>query len=600
MGMRTQEFSRALLLSLAADYFLISKQLGLTENKNFRSTVPLASIYRKLFSSNNLDFAEWDAPFSGAVMFCSPSEDDLEMDRFFDAVEELAININIGIRGQHDIPIPKIYCRDGKLDEQVATKYISDIEQFVEKIPSPDNHLGIPTVDRDGNFRSVTVNLQGITKPDSGVLKIEELLKGAIGGDPIAAYDLAVAYESGHEVTQELSEALHWYRQSAEAGNADSKYRIGRIFHFGLNGQVDFGEAVRWYRQAIDHGHLAAKVNLARMYVSGEGVEQNYKAAELLFYEASLEGDADAQNNLGCIYVGGLGTAKDEAKAADWFERSAAQGNQKAQLSLALMYRDGIGVRQDSEQCHRWLSASAAQGDDVAQLHLGLMLYTGQGVPEDQWQGMRWLNAAADQGNESAIELLSELKDEEESTNNSIDDFSSMPEPMVKTLDNGARHLWVTVEELQWSESSNVILGEMTSERETLQFDTHSLTAVALISHAFYEILKSRGVPDEEAIRPGASIVPGDRVTIDWRVQGYPEQALSGLWRMTYHGMPGGRHYGYRGDLTDYYYGDDEKTKIQVRHAKLRLIAESDMDEDMKALYSGAIDADFNQQISIP
>jgi hypothetical protein len=118
-----------------------------------------------------------------------------------------------------------------------------------------------------------------------------------------------------------------------------------------------------------------------------------------------------------------------------------------------------------------------------------------------------------------------------------------------------------------------------------------------VISHGFYEILISRGVPEEEAASADASFVSGDTVTIDWRVQEYPNQSFSGLWRMTYQALPD--RYRYLGSFSDYYYGDDEKTKDRVRSAKLKLVEESTMDEDLKGFYKGIIETDFNEQISV-
>jgi hypothetical protein len=335
------------------------------------------------------------------------------------------------------------------------------------------------------------------------------------------------------------------------------------------------------------------------MYVAGDGVGQNYKAAETLFKEAGLAGDPDAQNNLGCIYLGGLGTEKNEVEAARWFELSANQGNQKAQLSLGLMYRDGMGIVQNYEQAYRWLQASAEQGDDGAQFHLGSMLISGEGAPEDSMQGYKWLKSSAQQGNELAIEAVAILDGDGETEETQYEPFSFALGPMIETHNDGTRSLWITVEELQWSTTSKVILGGMMREKEELETDTRTITAGAMISHGFYEIQKSRGVPEEDAIRGTAKLSPGDMVTIDWRVQTDPNLSYRGLWRMTYQALPDGLRYRYRGDFTDYYYGDDESAKNRVRTEKLRLIDESSMDDGLKRYYREMIEKDFNEQISV-
>ncbi len=150
---------------------------------------------------------------------------------------------------------------------------------------------------------------------------------------------------------------------------------------------------------------------------------------------------------------------------------------------------------------------------------------------------------------------------------------------------------------LSLSAWSNLILGGMMGEKEELEAPTNTLSDGAVISHGFYEILKSRGLPEEEAASADAQLVAGDTVTIDWRVQAYPNQSFSGLWRMTYQALP--HKYGYLGSFSDYYYGDDEKTKDRVKSAKLKLVEESIMDEDLKVFYRGIIETNFNEQISV-
>lgn len=447
------------------------------------------------------------------------------------------------------------------------------------------------------NFEKSMSTHENLDSGTSNFLNFEQLLQKANNGNVNAAHDLAVAYEDGESIDQDFSKALMWHERSAVAGNVDSKFRIGRIFQFGLNGSKEFDQAVKWYLRAIEDGHREAKVNLARMYIDGEGVEQNYKVAGALFLEASFEGDRDAQNNLGCMYLGGLGFERDEKEAAKWFELSAKQGNQKAQLSLGVMYRDGMGVSQNYELGSKWLHASAMQGDDVAQFHLGTMLISGEGVPEDPEQGFELLKSSADQGNELAIEAMAILDGEGDLEEKPFEPFSFTLGPMVETQEDGSRSLWITVEELQWSASSNIILGGMMCEKEELEAPTNTLSDGAVISHGFYEILLSRGVPEEEAASADAPFVTGDTVMIDWRVQEYPNQSFSGLWRMTYQALPD--RYRYLGSFSDYYYGDDEKTKDRVRSAKLKLVEESTMDEDLKSFYRGIIETDFNEQISV-
>ncbi len=155
------EFSKVLLFSVAADYFLISKQLGMIKDKNFQCNKSLANIYKPLFSDVGIVYGEWVEPFSGDIMFCSPSDDESKMDDFFDHVEELCIRINMRLRQQFNIPMPQIYT-DGKVpDFDLASSYLKNIERFCSNIPRVENVLEIPITNKNGYRLNVGFTLQG-------------------------------------------------------------------------------------------------------------------------------------------------------------------------------------------------------------------------------------------------------------------------------------------------------------------------------------------------------------------------------------------------------------------------------------------------------
>jgi TPR repeat protein len=426
-----------------------------------------------------------------------------------------------------------------------------------------------------------------------------ELIDRAKSGDVIATHDLAIAYEDNESIEQDLSKALFWHMRAADMGSIDSKYRIGRIFQFGLNGPVDLNEALKWYVRAIEGGHSHAKVNLALMYFNGEGVEQDYNKAGALFQEAAIDGSRDAQNNLGCMFYDGLGFEEDKVEAAKWLELAANQGCQKAQLTIGLMYRDGIGVDNNYELAFSRLNASAMQGDDWAQYHLGNMLISYEGIPVDQEQGYRWIKSSADQGNAAAIKELNFLDDLQTFDEEPFKEAPFTMSPTVELRYNGTRSILITVKKRDWSSSSEVILGGINCKKEELEIDTEKLTFSGIISHGFIEIQKSRAIHDKEFSDNALKHVPGDVVTIDWRVQKHHGQAFGGLLRLTYCILAVGHGYKYLGGFNDYYYGGDESTKNHVKAAKLALIEETVVDEAKKRYCRELIEADFNQQIPI-
>jgi len=101
-------------------------------------------------------------------------------------------------------------------------------------------------------------------------------------------------------------------------------------------------------------------------YYYGEGVEQNFKEAFKWFKKAAAQGDADAQLHLGFCYMDGEGVAANEKKAAAWFRKAAAQGNADAQSNLGWCYYERVGVKRDVAEALGWLQKAAEQGDEYA------------------------------------------------------------------------------------------------------------------------------------------------------------------------------------------------------------------------------------------
>ena len=68
--------------------------------------------------------------------------------------------------------------------------------------------------------------------------------------------------------------ALAEWRPLAAQGDAESQYRIARMYYHG-EGAKDDAAAANWYRKAADQGHDKAQNNLGLLYEEGRGVEQD-------------------------------------------------------------------------------------------------------------------------------------------------------------------------------------------------------------------------------------------------------------------------------------------------------------------------------------
>jgi len=98
-----------------------------------------------------------------------------------------------------------------------------------------------------------------------------------------------------------------------------------------------FKEAVHWYRQAADQGNAKAQFNLGNCYSHGNGVLQSFEEAVRWYRKAADQGYAKAQYSLGVVYEKGCGVPQSSSEALKWYKKAAAQGTPQAIEALARM-----------------------------------------------------------------------------------------------------------------------------------------------------------------------------------------------------------------------------------------------------------------------
>ena len=80
---------------------------------------------------------------------------------------------------------------------------------------------------------------------------------------PFALEQVRTMYETGRGgIEKNESEALRWYRKSAEGGDSYAMYLLGRAYERGTGVAVDRVEAVQWYRKAAAGGSESAAQRL--------------------------------------------------------------------------------------------------------------------------------------------------------------------------------------------------------------------------------------------------------------------------------------------------------------------------------------------------
>lgn len=216
-------------------------------------------------------------------------------------------------------------------------------------------------------------------------------------------------YQKGVECYESMrySEAVTWFMDSAEKGNAGAQCYLGYMYENGLGVAMSNAEAAKWYLKAAEQGDKLAQNNLGSMYREGKGVEKNAEEAVRWFLMATIQGFGLAQYNLAIMYLMGTGVKQDLVEAVKWYREAAEHGLAEAQYSLGNMYRVGTGVpERDEAEAVKWFRKAAEQGLADAQHNLGYMYYYGCGVEKDVAEAVKWLRKAAEQGHGAAEAAL--------------------------------------------------------------------------------------------------------------------------------------------------------------------------------------------------
>ncbi|MCX8501474.1 MAG: tetratricopeptide repeat protein [Alphaproteobacteria bacterium] len=252
---------------------------------------------------------------------------------------------------------------------------------------------------------------------------IAELIRKSDQGDRNAALQLAMAYQLGNGVQQDIRRAASLYRQLAEVGNPEAQNRLGVLYGTGQGVELNYQIATAWYRQASAQNHPAALYNLAVMIENGWGGETPAAMASQYYSRAAELGYGQAQMVLAKGYATGKGFAPDSAEAAKWLRRAADTGLPDAQYQLGSDLRLRAVSEAEEEQAIVWIRRAAlqghteatveirqrdaaARGDPTELFRLGARYYSGEGVVRNLGRALsHWRKATVNGSSEAAIAL---------------------------------------------------------------------------------------------------------------------------------------------------------------------------------------------------
>lgn len=110
------------------------------------------------------------------------------------------------------------------------------------------------TLYRQGNYAAAISRLKALARK----------------GNPFAQFTLAVAYDDGRGLPQDLARALSLYKAAAQSGLVDAQYMAGRFYGTGRGVKQDPARAFYWFNlaAAADYPRAAALRDLHRLQIS--------------------------------------------------------------------------------------------------------------------------------------------------------------------------------------------------------------------------------------------------------------------------------------------------------------------------------------------
>lgn len=190
----------------------------------------------------------------------------------------------------------------------------------------------------------------------------------------------------------DYQEAFEWATKAAEAGSPDGMYTLALSYERGRYVEQNIQEAVKWHKKAADLNYGAAQYNLGCIYLREESMKDHMPEVIDLFKQAAENGNTLGLHGISKCYELGLGVEVDHDKAIEWGEKAAekiaelgfnATGDYATQhtqsssdlnvlYELAKLYtdEDENGKMINAERARYWLSKAAEKGHQKAQFML--------------------------------------------------------------------------------------------------------------------------------------------------------------------------------------------------------------------------------------
>jgi TPR repeat protein len=130
---------------------------------------------------------------------------------------------------------------------------------------------------------------------DAQQFDIEAIKAKAATGDSSAQNNLGICYATGRGVEKDPAQAMKWWQQAADQGNALALINLGVCYEEGDGVSQDSAQAYVWYAVAAASGNQSAAqaMELVAAKLTPEQLKEAQGKAEKLLAEIQAKRDAD-------------------------------------------------------------------------------------------------------------------------------------------------------------------------------------------------------------------------------------------------------------------------------------------------------------------
>ena len=205
-------------------------------------------------------------------------------------------------------------------------------------------------------------------------------------------YKLAIKYRDGDCLEQNQKLYVQWIKQAAMQGHA--KAQIAYADYLLLSG--DRNNAFNYYKQAANKGDNEAKIKVSTLVASNEN-----EISSLLKLYRNVSQNEDPINlfRFADLLLKTALTNADREEAFSFFKKAADKNYPNAQYQIGIMFRDGVGTKRNPVEMEKYLTFAANQGHMGAITTLSDLYLQGKILPKNEQLSFKWTLIAAKLGN---------------------------------------------------------------------------------------------------------------------------------------------------------------------------------------------------------